>query len=149
MSVIERPVVFETSDGKEFDTKEKATRHQAVLDARKVYEDGCRDLRIAVLADQTTADGKPLDLSERHWYLSEWAGDPMLIDVQMYRWWERELVMDDDGVPCIKAMVHGQSYEFKPSDLYAERANAEKAMAAAIEKRIKRLLDLKLSLKNV
>ena len=57
-----KKTTYESSDGKEFVAKAAADKHDAILKAKDEYETARRKLAIALLANEKTADGAPVDI---------------------------------------------------------------------------------------
>lgn len=138
MTVKTVPTKFETSDGKEFDTKEEAERHDELILARKAYKDARHTLGVILARSQKTADGVPFDFSllRDYYYISDgWASLPALRRVSFYIW---NFEFDERDVFEIKQWDERGKGEqmmitYKINELYYSEREAKKALLDAQE----------------
>jgi hypothetical protein len=61
MAIKSQPVVFEASDGTEFESSEDAEQYDALILARREYEDARDKFKRVLFCSQKTKDGKPFE----------------------------------------------------------------------------------------
>jgi hypothetical protein len=118
---------FEARDGRSFDTEAAAERHEALVAARRAYEEARRAYMEEIAAGLTTKDGHPFEFScmRLYYFLVEgFAVKPHLKELQFYLW---HCDVDDHDETVIRL----QGVQYKISDLYRYRDNACKALVAA------------------
>lgn len=129
---------FETEDGREFDTREAAERHERVAAATEKYNDARREFGRALAETQKTADGKRFSFDQScYWYVTDGIFNiPTIVEV---RYLGSNLEFDDsDEFTIIDKLYQSDGHvsrnEYKISKLYATEAAAKKAYVDAIEK---------------
>jgi hypothetical protein len=154
------PSKFKASDGREFDTKKEAERHEAVITAVKEYEDAKHRLGRCLAEREKTADGQPFDFA--HWgdyfYVTPgYGGMPGLSRVSFYVW---TCTFDVDGLERVTIRQHrqvGPPYqdrveEYRIRDLYADERAARRALLKAqgewLTERAKEVAELKAELEK-
>lgn len=141
MAVREVPSVYKASDGKEFDTKEDAERHDAVVTAARKFREARHRLGRVLAEREKTADGHPFEftvLGDYYYVSPGWGGMPGLSRVSFYVW-SCEFEVDDEERVTIR--LHKQtgppykdSYEeYRIRDLYRDERKAKLALLAAQE----------------
>lgn len=142
MSVSQKPATWKTSDGAEFDNEADATRHEAVVEAIRNYEDAAKQLGI-VLAERTkTADGYPFDFSHwQYWAVFPYHGcGPIMRRVNVSRWDHISIGDNYDNDVQIAEQIGDRPREqymyHYIKDLYVTEKAAKKALAEAIKKHI-------------
>ena len=135
------PVKFKASNGKEFDAEKEATAYQALLDARYKYEKAKTVLAKCLAETQKTADGYAFDNSAwNYYYIVDGFYSPNIQEVSFY-FWNASFGGNDSDEFCIYKEMHGKLESFKIANLYYERANADKALLAAREQRLRFLTE--------
>jgi uncharacterized protein YkwD len=130
MGVMVKKSVF-VSHGKEFETKAEADKYDALHTARKEYEDAQHKLQQLLAETQKTADGQAFEFGVFHDYhtIVTFYGFPVLTTVSFMCWnWT---VQEDEFGVSIKEDRGRDDRFFRITSLYADKRNAEKALAAA------------------
>jgi hypothetical protein len=126
--------VYKAVDGKKFKTAAESDRHDAILTAKDEYDTARRKLAIALLANERTADGEPVDICSMTLYcvVNKFYA-PVLQECRFY-WnaWDWGLDRSDRPELYFK-IVHGdheRQATVTLDDLYAD---VDKARQAVIE----------------
>lgn len=124
---------FKASDGKEFDSKTEAQKHDDLAVAREEYKNALRKLNTLIAETTRTADGHLFDLGmwSTYYYITPGYFDmPQLKEVP-YLSWNWDLNEYDDAVEIITREGNDQRrFEYKINALYREK---RKALAALVE----------------
>lgn len=135
MAVSEEPVVYKASDGSEFEDKDKAVKHDALVLAKRDYEQALQTLIRLVAQTQKTADGFPFEprLLRDYYYISVHGGgvQPRIgkVDFWGHNWSLSDPRGEDAEVQIYRygENNHGVSQVHRFSELYREEANAHAA----------------------
>ncbi len=141
---------YESADGKEYVNKAAAERHDAILTAKDEYETARRKLVIALLANEKTADGEPVDICDMTLYcVVNKFYSPNVQECKFY-WnaWDWG-IGEDDRVQLSFRLGHVNEERWvtvKLGDLYANCDNARRAVLdakrAIINDKLAELADL-------
>lgn len=133
MAVSEVPAKFKTSDGREFDDKEEAERHDKFVAAVNDYREAQRCFLHHMARTQRTADGLLFESTpfQRYWRVTDgiW-GMPELSEVSFYGW---DFTVSEHDELIIRRAEAGKWEEFRISELYSNKRRAEEALLAAQE----------------
>jgi hypothetical protein len=148
MAVKETPVQFKTSDGKTFDTREEAERHELLRVARDEFEQARTVLARLLAESHQTADGRRFSFDQwQYYYIAPgWEGLPRLTRVMFHGFnldWESQF--DGREFPVIRQW-EGEGKDrrlltYRFDCLYGSERAAEKALLAAQEKRLAELAE--------
>ena len=136
MAVKEVPTKYTTTDGREFNSKDEAERHDALITARDAYEFARHRFAECLARTQRTSDGHLFDFNgiRTYYYVSyNFWGMPALSEVPyMGRFWDFD---DRDGF--VFNYKDGDRWrEYAIRDMYADKREAEKAVLEAQERRL-------------
>jgi hypothetical protein len=143
MAVKKVPQVYETSDGLEFESKKQAERHEALIEARELFEGARERFGERLAQTQKTADGVSFEfgICRDYWVVVPcWAGLPRLRKIWFsYMGDQRFEISEDDEITLLyseREDGHGSRTRYKISDLYYSEKEAKKALLAAQQKRL-------------
>jgi hypothetical protein len=144
MAVKKVPQVYETSDGLEFESKKQAERHEALVEAKSLFEGAFQRMGRALAGTQKTADGELFEFGvccDYYVIAPCWAGLPRLRKIWFsFMGDDRFEIEADDEITLILHEGDGQHRtrtRFKVSELYHSEKEAKKALLVAQEERIK------------
>jgi hypothetical protein len=132
------PQTFRTTDGKDFQDKDAAERHETLIEAKEAYVQARRLFGKLLAETQLTADGRRFEFGVFHTYYyiepGFW-GMPGLSEVPYLGWhWDFD---DSDGfVIRYRDEKQNRDREFKIAELYSDRRIADKALLKAREARL-------------
>lgn len=138
MAIEQLPELYQTSDGRKYSSRKQAERHEAKITAKSKYEDARREYARTLSESQKTADGYLFDMSALggYYYVTPgWFNMPDIRPVSFY-YWNCDLNDQDETVIVDRDNGKGTRTEYKISELYWRRKNAEKALIVAWEKKI-------------
>lgn len=128
MTVQAQPVIYKTTDGREYTDKEQAERHEALTAVKTAYEDARRNYAAALAESHKTADGYQFKLTgmrDYYFVTPGWYGAPEIKKVAFYIW---NCDLSDNDEAAIVDTSEGRRIEYKISALYRQKANAKKAL---------------------
>jgi hypothetical protein len=139
MAVSETPVTYRTSDGREFDQKADAERHDALVEARRAYQDAREVFGRLLSAAQLTADGERFDYTrwrEYYWITPGWNGRPELEAVSFGygTTFGFDYHSDRPEITVQRGGATRDTRTYQVSELYSSQAKAEAALLVAAEK---------------
>ncbi len=125
---------YKASDGKTFDIKSDAERHETLVEARDTFENARDDYCKALAATQLTADGEPMTCDE-WWYFKvhEYVTDPGVEKLSLH--WH-QLSLDEND--CVQFVVWDQDRQLNRThsigDLFVSEKLANKRLIAVLQK---------------
>lgn len=136
---------YKSADGKKFKTANEADRHDAILLAKDEYDTSRRKLAIALLANERTADGQPIDIANRTLYcVVNKHYSPMIQECKFY-WNAWDWGIDDDDRVQLHFRMTDRDKErwvtVKIDDLYADQDKARMAVIEARREIIRNMVD--------
>lgn len=138
MTVQQLPELYQTSDGKKYSSLKQTERHEAKIAAKSKYEDARREYARTLSESQLTADRYLFDMSvlDEYYYVTPgWFSMPDIRKVSFY-YWNCDLNDQDETVIVDRDNGKGTRTDYKISELYWRRENAEKALIVAWEKKL-------------
>lgn len=137
MAVTETPVMYQSSDGQEFDNQAVAEKHEQFLTARKEYERAQAVYGKLIAESQTTMDGEPFKYNMWHDYwriVRIWGHIPQIekIDFHMPNY----SVDGFDRVSIHNGYASGGRGPYLVGELYFHKKNAQAALLVAIDEYI-------------
>lgn len=134
MAVTETKVMYQSSDGREFDTLDDAVKHDEFTAAREAYERAVAVYGKRIAESTKTLDGIPFVISMWHdyWHVSyQWGRCPVLEKVNFtLPYFE---IHENDEVRIRMGMVYEDRRRWSVNELYYEKKNALEALAVAID----------------
>lgn len=143
MAVTKKKPTFETSDGREFDTKQEAERHEELTTARRTYVEARRQYTRALASSHKTADGEQFETGamRTYYYVTKWVEYlPRIGEVSFY-FWNCDIDDKDEGV-IVQDESDGRNHRrvtYRISELYYHKKNALKALHAEQTEHIARM----------
>jgi len=132
MAIQSVPQKYATSDGKEFEDKEKAELHEELVTTHRAYHQSLEAFSKALCKNTLTADGKLFSFSwrESYYYVADgWAGKPSLREVPFLG---HNIVLTDYECIVIRHTSHdaGGTHvtDFEISELYSDKRTAQKML---------------------
>lgn len=143
MGVKEKKTVYETSDGREFTTKEQAEKYEALLTAKRKFDSASEELAKLLLGSQKTKDGEPFQFRvwRSYWVLRNYCGQRPYVEEVRPHFHEIYLDEDCEASFCMKISgyddrrVHNHERVLKTyrvSELYASEPKATRALIEAL-----------------
>jgi hypothetical protein len=138
MPVTAKPVTYETSDGREFEDKDEADRHEELITARREYDEARQKFNQALVKTQKTADDEPFDFGLFRTYFvitDSWAQIPSLKRVN-FLGWNFEVAEHEDQVEIIQNegdFTNERRYGYPINRLYVSEKRAKIALGNALE----------------
>lgn len=132
--------VYVAGDGKQFETKAEADRHNELTDAIEELHSAGRKVREALLNTGYTADGQPFDSrrTDYYWIRGAWSTSP--VTERLYIWpWQMSVDIDSAGRLFLRHWDGTQCSTYCTDDLYATRKAADEAVAKLLAARIEEM----------
>ncbi len=145
MAVKKKPVTFETSDGEEFDSKEKAETHESVKAAEMQLVEARRALLSALAENALTADGHEFDFSHTYHFIREMFSWPDVVQIRLYRTYDNRFGVEtrdgEDRLIVIDEVTNDRDgtvrfIHYPVCELYWSERKAKEALLKAHENRI-------------
>jgi len=138
MPVTEQPVRFKASDGKEFDSREEAERHDALVVATKNYDAVKNEMERALARTVKTADGHLFEFATwRYYYVwNGWSG----VDVREVSIGHPGITIDDQGDVLLQVTNYQnpkhEVSEYRIDHLYKDKRAAKQEQLRLWEERL-------------
>jgi hypothetical protein len=127
------------AEGRKFDNKEDAQRHEEMIDAYDVFRRARTEYGKKLAGTYKTADGKPFDCrgNYTYWRISERHYDaPVIVPISLVTWFDFEWTEDSDGFSVVSRDLDGRPIVTAVRDLYAVKANAKAALVVVCRERL-------------
>lgn len=134
------PQVYRTNDGGEFDTKAAADKHEAMIEAKREFENAQAKFAKAVVGTYKTADGEQFEFRwSQYWYIRDSFSFPALHPVRLEGWYDQEFCVDNSGKFFVVERSTDRKHEsrYDVTELYKDERKARAALADAMQERIK------------
>ena len=138
MKKIEKKTLYETSDGREFESELQAAKHEKLILARREYESARREFATHLASSFKTADGHDFEfgLWTNYYHIFKPAKSiPGLVRVEFWgREWDIVDCRGETDTLVLLSYVDGfgnanrQGVEYPINELYRYYENAEKAL---------------------
>jgi hypothetical protein len=130
--MVRKSTTYKTTDGKEFTDEAEAIAHEEIITLKRSFQAARYSYGRALAKREKTIDGHPFTIRYDTYYrISDFFGMPTLVEVSFHNDWEFTLDDNTDEITILQPRKNESGYTHtRISDLYKDRDNARKALAA-------------------
>lgn len=131
--MVRKSTTYETTDGDEFTDEAEAISHENIITLKRAFDSARHEYGRALAQREKTIDGYPFKIRyHTYYYIQDFSGTmPYLAEVTFANDWEFTLDDHKDRITILERRSEGSGRtHFHIDDLYHDRDNARKALAA-------------------
>jgi hypothetical protein len=130
--MVKKSTTYKTTDGDEFTDEAEAIAHEKIITLKRAFDSARHEYGRALAQREKTIDGYPFQIRyHTYYYIGQFTGMPYLVDVNFANDWEFTLDDHKDRITILQPRRDSGGYTHcHISDLYHDRDNARKALAA-------------------
>jgi hypothetical protein len=130
--MVRKSTTYKTTDGEEFTDESEAIAHEEIITLKRAFDSARYNYGRALAQREKTIDGHPFEIRYHTYYsIRQFTGMPYLAEITFANDWEFTLDDHKDRIAILQPRKNEGGYTYSyVSDLYHDRDNARKALAA-------------------
>lgn len=131
--MVKKSTTYKTTDGDEFTDEAEAIAHEEIITLKRAFDSARHEYGRALAQREKTIDGYEFQIRfHTYYYIQDFSGRmPYLAEVTFANDWEFTLDDHKDRITILERRREGGGFtHFHIDDLYHDRDNARKALAA-------------------